>query len=160
MVIAKAQFIACSGYDVIEANFSPRVSDDNFIALWKKEIRVIELLTICQTLSLAFCEERGGYKLGYVICLIFHGLSQIFLAWAFYCYETQPKRHHSVKSFRERACIREGCCWELDVTWSFKSSSALDSSQDLVLISKESWDFRDNNTSHAVPVKFTSSFFY
>lgn len=59
MVIAKARFIACSGYDVIEANFSPRVSDDNFIALWKKEIRVIELLTICQTLSLAFWEERG-----------------------------------------------------------------------------------------------------
>lgn len=56
MVRAKAlrTEIACSDYDVIKTKFSPR-ANYNFIALWKKEVKIIELLTICR---IAFYEER------------------------------------------------------------------------------------------------------
>lgn len=44
VLIAKAQFTACSSHDVIKTNCSPRVTYDNLIALWKKELMCNEPL--------------------------------------------------------------------------------------------------------------------
>ena len=128
IVMAKSQFIACAGYDVIEANFSPRVNWDNFTVLWKKEIKVIELLTICQIRSTLVFELFGKLReetiLGYVICLIFYSSPQISFP------ALKHDQNDSIwvlleKSFMERAYRREGCCWELDVVWSVRVHQGL-----------------------------------
>ena len=88
IVMAKSQFIACAGYDVIEANFSPRVNWDNFTVLWKKEIKVIELLTICQILNLVFFERGDNIRLCDLPDIL--QFTSDFLS----CFETRPKWLH------------------------------------------------------------------
>lgn len=119
IVMAKSQFIACAGYDVIEANFSPRVNWDNFTVLWKKQVKFIELLTICQILNLVFFERGDKIRLCDLPDIL--QFTSNFLS----CFETWPKWLHSEKSFMERAYRREGCCWEFDVVWSVRVHQGL-----------------------------------